>query len=690
MEAVGVTLDYVWPSSKEVSITLDVHWDLRAFLNQAVPELPLDQLLVFTGGLNDAYGTSIGNYVKHIWPESSLALLSLLEDYVQQPDSDSIWTRRGTMSILNTSTSASTEETARILFKGDCKRATTIIQQASWLVSQLRISTLDQPSLSSAILTHLRPQHSSIHHALHFSIQPAVLMPFSPSEFSCWHPLIQNSIVASGYPVRSRLNGERGLELRFDVMRNLAKICYKSDFRVEGTMSRHVILGGLHNLLYPTAVFESVVGEPATIQWHFVTHSSKAGEQATLSESERRHLLAIDFNLNVENARSFVGYCTNASTVLGSTDHVVKGYSYRAYTHDPEPGLVTRMITYSINVGKILTVGANMTAQYTPTDDRHKNFSAVLNHMKSKTAILIDNSDKRAWLVPVVNVFCQYLHEHIRDFNDCPGLRDIPDLRSLSRQVPKINKLSMDGADALEFMRRNQNVLVRKDDDSPTLRDLIFMFWFGMRACHAAQQVMVSKLRGGITLLDPRPRIYGWDFKRLLTPDPQHLRSALVSNPGTGWEKLTMDRTIFPFFTSRLGSVIHPENSNQFCAQWAMMAPDNYLLGASISTIRMLHRQSRCAEEDSFFQLAEGLYWVPSPEIFTVLGCTHGTNTQLCKIKAERLSTVKPKSDGSPLELPPDGFVVFERECVSKTTVSTVLRRVLFQVFSVWRLISRP
>jgi hypothetical protein len=148
-----------------------------------------------------------------------------------------------------------------------------------------RLGSLDMSFRVTYELCAIPPQHQS-------EIPPP-----------CWHAMFQNPVIADGYPVPSRDDGETGLEASTELMATLAQtpllVCYRG----------HLLLKGFNSMLAPTKRTTS------SVHWHFIVNED--GERLSYNEGLKHSKLTSPTDAFFPDARHFVGWSDSVQVALG-------------------------------------------------------------------------------------------------------------------------------------------------------------------------------------------------------------------------------------------------------------------------------------------------------------------------------------------------------------------------------------
>jgi hypothetical protein len=143
--------------------------------------------------------------------------------------------------------------------RGKPAKIVETIEQLAWLVAALRIPSAERSLSISHVefrITSARPESQRIRCDL-FPLPLQAERNCFREMGACWIPLFQKSVLAWGFPARSREEGV-GIELPFHLMATMAGIRYPIEFQ------GGIILKSKSETIFP------VVNLTCGIQWHRV------------------------------------------------------------------------------------------------------------------------------------------------------------------------------------------------------------------------------------------------------------------------------------------------------------------------------------------------------------------------------------------------------------------------------------
>lgn len=200
-------------------------------------------------------------------------------------------------------------------------------EQLAWLGAALRVPSKTNGVILStpvATTTSCTPKLGSVKDSLsspvvniRFSLKSVQISDMSEApDGTCWHFLFRSPVIVTGFPIRSRPENERGLELSLEIMSFLAGTPFATHF------DNVLVLKGVSTMLVPTGRTEN------SIAWHFL--QDKNGKRLpyyafrTL-RSRDLDTSQVNFDLlSTARIRNFVGWVPSVTRHLGRFSHLNK------------------------------------------------------------------------------------------------------------------------------------------------------------------------------------------------------------------------------------------------------------------------------------------------------------------------------------------------------------------------------
>ena len=514
---------------------------------------------------------------------------------------------------------------------------TSIAQQLVWLTAVMRVHHPGELTYSNVHFRHVG--------SITFAIVSEDIRQVNDGNTQCWHPLFVNSSLAFGFPVPER-DGEKGLELPFDVMLRLASVTYAV------TYDDGLVLSGFSAILFPTGYYQHEGCH--SIQWHFVEsnvkHTSIAAG-AKLAEFDDQWIKISDIDL-LKNARTFLGYCSSALVHLGTENSGYDSISATELFDDHAgPGIAihsgsigtagTGIFGGALNIDVLLSSGM---ARSTNID----HYNDILRTAKNMPINLYNAEKEQAWLVSALSVILHMAHAWVKD--------NVPNIH-LDYAEPHWNG----GQAAFEVIVSHSRMKLEDAHDGGKprlLKDLITRLWEELISCFNATDLDNKRLntkesRG--TWKKGPPRLRGWEYTEILYPPPgkSRMKQQELREGKLGWNALNED--VLLLVCKGLPEVIRPANPTLVCRQIYDQDGQNFLT-ASVACLRQL--SYRRGSGFSCSKITNLAFWHPSKGLFD--DCNHGIHKQ-CPKPLQAL--VERTSNRPRITVPEQGAVVFGYRC---------------------------
>ena len=352
-------------------------------------------LVVLAMSGESAWATTCQDYISQTWPVSS-DRIKVLIDRLAQP-------RARHLKAVNFSNGAPqiTEQQTCVDAQDDCSPfklqakpafLADLVEALAWMSAVTTETFATEPQVAQTCVwtTYLEPGEPTILIG-HDDYSPMkMLETFS----DCWKCLFPHGMLPGGFPVPSRDDAMKGLELSFDLMSYLCGLEY------EASDASGLVLRGHRSVVYPVRK----VGD--CVQWHFqhldLTDHSKSQEETM---SERLENVGLD---ELQSAgRHFLGLWATPEIILRTDriDHASLTWSNQAEVRETmaKDGVE---IGGSIIFPKILNITLNKT--YKIADCQRNiymvDFEGKLQSLVNFPVILYSPIERRAWLVSYASV----------------------------------------------------------------------------------------------------------------------------------------------------------------------------------------------------------------------------------------------------------------------------------------------
>ena len=446
-----------------------------------------------------------------------------------------------------------------------------VIQQAVWMGAALRVSGDQRVQYSTFELRRLSMYGLGDFMVIYDTSE------VSKEEQSCWLPIFTNTVIARGFPVPERRNGEQGLEVPLEIMAALGGARYVTEF--EGGL----VLKGYSAMFVPTKRYKQ------SIQWHLIRHS----DEQRIIYRELRHqcpnrtmLEEVDHE-SLRTTRAFLGWWKSSETHLGTGDA-----AYDSIDWSPA-GEAQRPTRFSgANLGFQTMVTGQLSFVLGAKDGRlHFSqkgpFQRIVQCAGKTPVVLYDLEDRRAWFVPALDVM---LHIVQTRHHFSPHRIDGKKI-----ELTPVNPVNGSGA-ATEAVAANQ-LRQLYDCDGVTekgyyFNDVILDIWSQMeRLMEKDDSIEASPglaLRGTM-----QSKLHGWEYMSLVHEKNYRRKEATIAKSSGGWVDLIKDVNALVLFATGLDEIIRPvTNLSKLCAPWRSLPKGKDYLAAGVPILELLYSEA--------------------------------------------------------------------------------------------------
>ena len=521
-----------------------------------------------------------------------------------------------------------------VVFIGSKEAAIDVLQLLVWFGAAFQVSSSDQLQYSQSKLDMLKNSPwDHVGFTVDYERSPV-------SEQSCWFSLFNNPVIAHGFPIPERKNSERGLELPIELMATLGGGRHAIEF--EGGL---VIKG--HSMAFiPVQQFED------TIQWHMVSKSG--GTRLRYSDLRRPRASQEQVNFeSIRTKRAILGWSQVAQTLLGTACLDNRGIDW---TEAQEAGRSTRLsgggfgfqsnLIGQLNFALGAKDGRLLLSQNGPLEK-------TIDLAQETPVALYDHHERRAWLVPALEVILHVIHS-----------RCFLNLYKLDRRETKI--FYSDETAKISDRAARRAIIASKDQQlyegtSPgekayCVQDAILDIWSLLERMMERDAVITSApgvaVRGTM-----RDKLYGWEFRALVEDKSSFRRKEQVLEKSNGgWVDLVDDTDTIVLFGNGFREVIKPVPA---CSAWRTLPKGRDYLAVGCPMLETLYNEAGSRKTRSYLT-SRHLQWNRGSTLFErceeMSGCACDRLQQLVYDSRTTFRRVKP-----PDELPQNGCVIFGR-----------------------------
>ena len=557
----------------------------------------------------------------------------------------------GEVSTVRSDNNENGSSSTRVVVKGGLELIIKVAQQLAWLTAVFRKPQYGQTSYSEVAFNQINDTAGRFWKE--FEIRPLGLRKVRRSFNTCWLRLFSNCVIAFAFPTPKRRNGERGIELPYELMVSQAGILFPKTYK-EG-----LFLKGLSTLIYPTASWEN----HQLVQWH-ITYSDNPDTRLLpgtipLDDSSdevrtSRWMCCTDLQQLASAKRTFLGYCKDINIHLATEDSELSHVTNSLAEHEnPRPGL--RLDSFTLGTSGMGTVTAQGVMHYVRPNglvmcSKHETLPGLLDSAQDRPLLVYDDHPKaqKGWLVPTLSVVLHMVHVWARD-------------KKLLSQIPFVVPCSNADRMARELIERDGDLKLRQGERKKQyerLRDVVknhLVFLESLRV----EEALAERARG-VTVTLRGSMVCGWDLVDVATFELPCLRKE--HSIDESWTVLS--NKVLVLFCQGLGELIRPAPASKVCSAWDPIPSKRQYLTATVPCLQKLSLKYGGSIEDYCLRLADKGYWHclgndSSEELFEDCDLTMSpSNRHKCEKAPQQIS--KSRVDTENGHYPPtSGAVVF-------------------------------
>ncbi|KAK0645260.1 hypothetical protein DIS24_g8055 [Lasiodiplodia hormozganensis] len=616
----------------------EIEWDLLGFLRRqkydAALEIAVERAITLTGSAKNAQAMTCLDYMSQTWPVIGEEIVKVLQKALKAT-SLSCKTRLSDGTELEISLQSAK---AKILARGSRAALTELCEQFAWLGAALGPSPEDtsQPStvwLATPVVSafnsgELHTNPPSITVRIRFSTRS--IPNGSLAHGACWHALFHHPVVVNGFPIRSRRNGERGLEASTALMGALAEARYVSQY------AETLVLKGFCSMLVPTAHTET------SITWHYVYNKDLSwlpysGFRRECPEVVANDVLDSDM-LNAGNKRNFVGWASSISRNLGTETAL-----YQEIRPAGAPESSTRVASE-----KKLTISVSKLFGTSDSFVRGQRDKSIISSSASYTGqvyaarripvLLYDVATKRGWLVDGASALLHIARSQVEH----PPFRDVSHFndRAVNKRISFKHPDARGGPEAASHTLTDEDnqrhIIIREFDryEEDTkgkpkekmsyrcFKDIVSATWDTFDKIYSAQDELKKSAKQ--QLKNPFQKgIEGYEFMGIVSPHgPLTRRKVNLHTNGAEWSEFVARINAITLFGRNFGEIYEPTAEANLCSPWRTVPVDQEYLTVPVSLLKELKEytwEDGKIEEDSP-ELVKHVLWTPSEDAFKQCG----------------------------------------------------------------------
>lgn len=508
-----------------------------------------------------------------------------------------------------------------------------LAQQLCWIGSAVNTSPFgEQLAYARPLLQERSFQTSCSRFEISFTHQP-----LQATETACWLPLFCGATIACGFPIPDR-GDEVGLEIPLELLAGISGVCRAVEY--EGG----VVMKGFSHMFVP------VRKEQDRVQWHVIASLDpeiRLSYRDALSRCENRALLGELSLGDLSQSRAFVGWCSLATSRLGSE---LTNFENIDYSGAVNADSAVRCAGGSLGFQQFGM--ASLDFKLGAKDgkchfQRSGPYQRIVSAAERTSVVLYDNGEQRAWLVPASGVMLHVAqHRHWLEPFTVNGKKIKPDTN-----CPP-------GSSAKELLLKNSSVRL-SDADEYTFKDMILNIWSLLEFLIDQNVIRDCNALGAPIKGTLREYLYGFEYKAVVEErSPLRLKQILLGKTHGGWPQLVRDIDALVLLADGFEDIILPaeEGNTRLCHSWQRVPKGQDYLATSTKTLKDLYDVAGCRLNRKYLTSTQLLWHQGDSRLFD--DCEE---TKACQ--CNRLQQIIPKSAigaiTTPGRLADNGAVIF-------------------------------
>lgn len=399
----------------------------------------------------------------------------------------------------------------------------------------------------------------------------------SKEEKSCWLSIFANPVIARGFPVPKRTNGEQGLEVPLEILAALGGVRHVTEF--EGGL----VLKGYSAMLVPAERYKQ------SIQWHLIRHS---GEERMLyrqlrNECLNRAMLEKVDHESLRTTRAFLGWWKFSEIHLGTEDAAYDRIGWSS------AGEAKRLAKFSgANMGFQTMITGQLNFILGAKDGRlhfsqKAPFQRIVQCAEKTPVVLYDLEDRRAWFVPALHVMLHVVQtrHHLSPYK----------IDERKVELTPVNPENGRGAATDAVAANHSRQLYEPDissENSYYFKDAILDIWSQMERLMEKEDSMEAS--SGLALHGTmQSKLHGWEYMSIVDEKNYRRKETSIAKSSGGWVDLINDIDALVLFATGLDEIIRPvSNLGNLCRPWRNLPKGKDYLAVGVPILDLLYSEA--------------------------------------------------------------------------------------------------
>ena len=580
-----------------------VSWDLEGFLREQTISgstvASVARIITLSGTVDNARALTCEEYMDQTWPTTGLHLVTLIDESLRPQRSASCRRPDGTKMTAEWGHSQ-----LALTVEGTKGVIAEVAEQVSWLGAALRTSPWAKELACCSPSIHLvrrneydfstssiaQPYDSGRLHQRQdvneYAGKPMheFKVGFEHSDIpsltvgACWQPLLQNSVIVKGFPIRQRPWPGIGLEIPLNMVACLVNTAFTSAFY------DNIYLKGFSAMLVAMRQVEDIV------IWHL--HHDETGARVAYLEGDDA-LLSTTTIGDLGCLRHIVGWCTHAShrDVASTRSWKVKRSTCEKAKTGSALGNCSVSFNGPIHGGSSFVVLKKDLTIHVSRNPYHKK----LAYLADNFLLFWDTRDERGWVIKAVSALLQLVLASLRIHQTGP-FHSTFDLEWSELQEAAAPYTATASA-ALEVLKNMANLsltLTKHEpcsEQGPDAEPEIFAHRVE-EFYHALERILTYQehIEHKDELRRSRGQLEGWDFDDLASQrHPTRPCRTMLPTMGKSWVDFLRSISCVTIFGHNFGELLLPGETS-CCPAWSLLPSGKFYIAISLTDLDTITR----------------------------------------------------------------------------------------------------
>ncbi|CAH0036425.1 unnamed protein product [Clonostachys rhizophaga] len=555
------------------SVLFIMQWDLKGFLQEQELGIcsheAIANIITLTGADDLIQALTTKEYMKQTWPLTGLQVLGVVQDAYKTGLKSSVTLYDGTeINALFRQTLFEDQELV-VSANGSSPSLAEVGEQLAWLAAALRSAPnrdWKQDVYCTPFIYNEEMPSDSVICKIGFDFQNIDKRSY-PANGHCWHKLFTSPIVVGGYPIPSRPEACKGVEIPLNIMALLAGTNQINIFNGK------TVIKGFSTLIYPTKKTAD------TIYWH-LTGTNNEDRISYLSETPG-HVGFIE-KRELESRRCVLGWCSDAEFYAGSAyaNYLIES----AYLGTPDAGcpLADLTLVPSIPVADCSAFVCKRDSDVSLQLGR-KGYIKRLKWLDKKFVLLWDEGDRRGWLMKGTTALLHLVRSSLQ-YDSVDKFRS--EFLFRKEDLEEAELVDPQAAVKVLLSKRNRALKLYEEEDE-SFKDRVD-HCFGILERLIDYQEDAGERGSRDSKEQARQYLSGWDFHELATKNDTRLfsRMTILESPGKSWVDFIKSIQAITLFGRGFGTLIKPSTSTTICNNWREVPKDRFYISAATSDLK--------------------------------------------------------------------------------------------------------